>query len=482
MRRILTLLACLAVTTVASAQEKTATLNFKFEGIRDGEAEPFRVITSAIYAERNITEIDPNLGDASIVVPTDGITAVDFYFDPREIVFYVEPSKTYNITIADTPSGTEVFIDDKALQRYLDISKDWDIYKYDSGSDFTETPLDTSGIKMMENFERMIAEDMAQLKGVKMSREMKKVLTKDIELYHITSLSMAIHQDWWRWAYRADKMFPDYVEAWDRLFEKYPVSPDYKHSVYLSYYARQYVINYLMLKNGMDRYNLSNEDRIDLFYDAIKDDGLREKILTEAISAEALGNRDRDEYIIPLINKFLEHYPENEYRPDLEWHLATIREWKNDPASSFSPDMKLVEGYENIKSIKEAVAKFKGKPLFIDFWFITCPHCIVEFRKSAQLKEFLKANSIEMLYMAREDESKDTQWRNAILHYGLTGNHIRMSPELTKDFNDNYNVRGYPQYMIVDAEGNIVVVDALRPSSGKELESQIKKALGMSLY
>ncbi len=82
-----------------------------------------------------------------------------------------------------------------------------------------------------------------------------------------------------------------------------------------------------------------------------------------------------------------------------------------------------------------------------------------------------------MVYLSMDTDERDIQWKNMIKYYKLSGYNIRTNDALRNDLSKLFWNRnsGYtiPRYVLVDANGNIVEKDALRPSDKEKLYEQI---------
>ena len=139
-----------------------------------------------------------------------------------------------------------------------------------------------------------------------------------------------------------------------------------------------------------------------------------------------------------------------------------------------------VEDMESLTTLTSVIERFKGKPLFIDFWFSTCAPCLREMKHSDGLKQWLEANDINMLYVSIDNDEMEKNWNNAIRYNKIYGNHLRATHDLHVDMDKNYGIRMYPSYMLVDASGNIVLPRTKEPSSGSELIEQLSQALDIN--
>jgi thiol-disulfide isomerase/thioredoxin len=139
------------------------------------------------------------------------------------------------------------------------------------------------------------------------------------------------------------------------------------------------------------------------------------------------------------------------------------------------------ENYQSLDSILQR-QEFEGKVVYIDLWFSSCSPCIQEFKLMPPIKESLKDENIEYLYLARKtSHPNDIQlWKNAIKKYNLSGQHIYMSDTLEENVwqliekNVPNLARAYPHYLIVNQDNIIVSYNAQKPSDKEELVNTIK--------
>ena len=132
--------------------------------------------------------------------------------------------------------------------------------------------------------------------------------------------------------------------------------------------------------------------------------------------------------------------------------------------------------YPDVNGKMVSLSDFKGKVVLVDVWATWCGPCRGEIPHLKKLEEEMHEKDVVFLGVS-VDEAKDKQkWLNFIEKEGLKGIQLLASgwSKITKD----YKINGIPRFMVFDCNGNIVSVDAPRPSNPalKEmLEAELEK-------
>jgi len=131
---------------------------------------------------------------------------------------------------------------------------------------------------------------------------------------------------------------------------------------------------------------------------------------------------------------------------------------------------------ENEKGEKVSLASFKGKVLYLDFWYAACGpcHALMETLKPAK-EHFATNNDVVFLYISIDQ--KDV-WKKSLLKYNIKGYHAyTQNLEGMHPIINAYKVSGYPTTCIIDKNGNIF--NAHPSNVPDELQEQIIEALKM---
>lgn len=131
--------------------------------------------------------------------------------------------------------------------------------------------------------------------------------------------------------------------------------------------------------------------------------------------------------------------------------------------------------FASAQTLESIVKENEGKVVLVDFWASWCKPCRQEMKHVAKLHE--KFPDVAFVYISLDIE-KD-KWEQAAEKEGIKDEkYSYMSYTLQKSPNlPPLNVNTIPRYLLFDKEGNLVNMDAPRPSDGKKLEKEIEKYL-----
>ena len=116
------------------------------------------------------------------------------------------------------------------------------------------------------------------------------------------------------------------------------------------------------------------------------------------------------------------------------------------------------------------VSKHRGKVVLIDFWATWCGPCVAGHKAMHPMKAELANKDIAYVYIAGENSPKE-RWEEMIPN--INGDHYRLTHDQWNYFGKTLNVKGIPDYFILDREGNIVYRDGF-PGVTKMKEELLK--------
>lgn len=265
----------------------------------------------------------------------------------------------------------------------------------------------------------------------------------------------------------------------EKIFEEYPYDNPYAR--YLHNYGH-YLSSYLSYRSIIDSISTSLIPNKDLNLQLAEE--YFDPFLFEFYFASQFAGVSIREPIEKMEHRYVAFkasFPQSKYLYGIEeligWGREIYAEFWPDGISTdkndLHPEAVLIDNYQNIKSLKEILKTFHGQVVYVDFWASWCPPCHGEFSYSDTIQEFAKNNNIVLLYISKDKEEEG--WIKTISKFELKGYHARTVTNEFRSELDKYKIKHIPWYMIVDKNGEIVVKEALHPSSQEELFSQLSK-------
>lgn len=132
--------------------------------------------------------------------------------------------------------------------------------------------------------------------------------------------------------------------------------------------------------------------------------------------------------------------------------------------------------YPDIDGKMVSLSGQKGKVVLVDVWATWCGPCKKEIPSLKQLEKEMHGKDIVIMSVSVDEAKDKDKWLKMIKDENLGGVQLFASgwSKITKD----YKITGIPRFMVFDKKGNIVSVDAPRPSDPKLkalLEAELKK-------
>lgn len=133
--------------------------------------------------------------------------------------------------------------------------------------------------------------------------------------------------------------------------------------------------------------------------------------------------------------------------------------------------------YPDKEGIEHSLLSFKGTLVYVDVWATWCGPCKAEIPALKELEKDYQNKNITFLSVSVDTDKE--AWLNMLAEQELGGVQLWADgwSEITKD----YAIFGIPRFMLFDTEGNIISVDAPRPSSD-EIRSLLDSNLGDLLF
>ncbi|MCR5886401.1 TlpA family protein disulfide reductase [Hymenobacter sp. J193] len=140
------------------------------------------------------------------------------------------------------------------------------------------------------------------------------------------------------------------------------------------------------------------------------------------------------------------------------------------PAPAFS--LRSAQG----KSV--TLADFKGKVVYLDFWYSSCRPCLAEAPAAEKLKKQFLGRDVVFLYISVDRKAEE--WQQAIRRFTLaSSNSVHLLDPGAAKAASAYGVSSFPSYWVIGRDGRIWRGAAPRPSSGPEVVAVLEKALAV---
>ncbi|MEO6405016.1 MAG: redoxin domain-containing protein [Ferruginibacter sp.] len=177
--------------------------------------------------------------------------------------------------------------------------------------------------------------------------------------------------------------------------------------------------------------------------------------------------QNKDAAIESIITESFPFEKDSIYKKHLTETLTAARALKNGiPAPNFS--------LENVDGEKIQLSSFRGKVIYMDFWFAACTPCHKLFNDIKSVKEYFKSDS-NVVFLSVSIDNNEV-WKKAMKKFKIDGYHAFTENK----FRDHpiirtYNVTEYPTTFLINKNGKLININPSHDPG--ELKKEIEVAL-----
>jgi thiol-disulfide isomerase/thioredoxin len=174
-----------------------------------------------------------------------------------------------------------------------------------------------------------------------------------------------------------------------------------------------------------------------------------------------------------LYRNFSKQYPESRWLPTLKKNYDILF---NLSAGKVAPDFSGVD----IEGKRISLSDLKGKVVYADVWATWCGPCLEEMPHLEKLIHTFRESN-EIVFVLISIDKSAAAWKRHVQEdmKTLPVYNILETKEGSSaaPIRESYHLESIPKNLLIDKEGNIVSADALHPSSGDRIETEIRKLL-----
>lgn len=160
--------------------------------------------------------------------------------------------------------------------------------------------------------------------------------------------------------------------------------------------------------------------------------------------------------------------------------IATDQNMKNNINGQFNQWAPLAKGkpapgwtYRDISGKEVSLNDFKGKYVYVDVWATWCGPCKREIPALEELQHQYQGSDKLVFTSVSIDKDKKA-WERMVKDKSMKGVQLIADSDWSSSITRDYRITGIPRFLLIGPDGNIVNVNAPRPSS-KEIGPLIKR-------
>lgn len=230
-----------------------------------------------------------------------------------------------------------------------------------------------------------------------------------------------------------------------------------------------------LLKYGVS-YDASKQRHLSQFIAAeaiekyITNPTIRSYLYSEKLKVELPTNGLKNEAFVNFLFEHSEQFVRDTYQEKIDLLRA------NKAPDLNAPRKKAFSFLLHDSTGKEyRLSDFRGKMIFVDFWASWCAPCKAQIPYQKELEKLYAGKDIVFLGVSL-DRSKEA-WLKAVKEEDLHGYILHAEGNFKNEFPAAYGIESIPRYMLIDAEGNMISDNMMKPQNKKEIMGIIDEEL-----
>ncbi len=138
-------------------------------------------------------------------------------------------------------------------------------------------------------------------------------------------------------------------------------------------------------------------------------------------------------------------YQYEQYPAFLTRYINAALLTKHEPAPNFT--------LRNLQDQVVSLQDFKGKVVLLNFWATWCKPCLKRVPEETKLVRSLAGKPFIMINVCLE--SPKEQWKKTVQQFKMPGIHLYAGGQQLRKLSQDYNINGYPHYVLVDQTGRV---------------------------
>lgn len=455
-------LAAMAVVSPSYAKEKkyagqSVVINYKGEPKQDAI---FMYLQDGDLTQAVTLPIEPDASGVFTIsdakVPAEGINATITLDDYGYFGIYAKPGTTSEIFITQNPDKKGYTVkfegENAAINNFLNaFTQAFDLMRY-SPQDAPESFTFPKRYKLLDSEYKRVKSYLLKIKDKALRQQMSELT----EASHNRMLCVIMEDE----AYKngsKPQLNPKFMELVENVD---PNSDANLESAMTHLWLGQ------KLKTPFEDAIGQAKEKMEIINKYITSPKAK-KVLTNMVGYSFFGygqpSRAQAEDFMKVYKEFAKDYPNMiQYYASL---TDNIRDIKTGAPLEVVPMLNTPDG----KTV--SLSDLKGKVLYIDLWATWCGPCVKEIPHMEKLYEEMK-DVAGLQFVSISADSNVEAWKKKLAKDNPQWAQFIFAPGESNKFMESLNITGIPRFLIIDAEGNLLVPDAPRPS-----ESGVKQAL-----